>query len=497
MTTTEAPIDRTQLPLSAVAKHLVMPTGIVSTDWPGLYNRTIRKKLGVRFDGWQQGAGRVLLSKRENGRLATTVGGFGMSIPRQVGKTFFMTPTLFALSIERPNMLSLWSAHHSGTSDETFLYMQGFCQQPRVRPFIADVYTGSGDEAVVFVNGSRILFGARERGWGRGIPNVDAEVFDEAQILSPRAMENMLAAMNRSKFGLHVYLGTPPKEGDASDSFADMRDEALAFKKAMALPDADPDAQLDLSWIECGADDDAPIDIDDPEFWDQVPRANPSYPVHTAAESVLRLRKKLGPDGFRREGFGIWPGNTRTVFDLVGWVSLEDRKAAAPKRAALVVHVGEYRKQSAIAVAGEVGGGAVMLLVMCGEGMDWVPGKISDLVTERSITEIALAPGEAKGLMGDLAKLGVKYKTLSGTDIAASCTAFQSAVKASAAAVARGGRPEVVHGGQRELDGAVARAKTRRMGEAETWEGAGSELVAAAAAFHRWKLDSKPMPAFY
>ena len=37
----------------------------------------------------------------------------------------------------------------------------------------SDLYTGSGDEEVRFTNGSRILFGARERGFGRGIAGVE------------------------------------------------------------------------------------------------------------------------------------------------------------------------------------------------------------------------------------------------------------------------------------------------------------------------------------
>lgn len=476
---------RSERPLSSVAKHLVMPTGIVSTEWPAT-RRTVRQKLGVRFDRWQDGCGQVMLSKRGNGRLACTVGGFALSAPRQIGKTFFVTPTLFALSIDKPGLLSLWSAHHSRTHGETFLYMQAFCRQPRVQPFIENVFTGSGDEEVRFVNGSRILFGARERGFGRGVPNVDCEVFDEAQILSVKALENMLAAMNRSMFGLHAYLGTPPKQGDPCEAFEEMRSEALAFAK-------DGGESFDSAWIECGADDDA--DLDD---WAQVAKANPSFPEHTSEESILRLRKRLGPDGFRREGLGIWPGNIRTVFDLAGWVSLEDRDAAPPRRVALVVHVAEFRKSAAIAVAGDGPGGSVLLLVMAGDGDGWITEKIVELVAARDIAEVALAPGEARGLEGSLTRAGVEFKKLTGVDIAASCTAFQSAVTRSSAAMGRDEAPVLKHTGQRELDGAVAKGKTKRVGPSETWEdGTDSALIAAAAAYHRWTMQEAPIPAIY
>jgi hypothetical protein len=92
----------------------------------------------------------------------------------------------------------------------------GFARAGEGQAARRQVFTGSGDEEIRFHNGSRILFGARERGFGRGIPGVDILIFDEAQILSDRALSNMLATMNTSRFGLQLYIGTPPKPEDMS-----------------------------------------------------------------------------------------------------------------------------------------------------------------------------------------------------------------------------------------------------------------------------------------
>ena len=70
------------------ARHVVVPNGIVSTGWPAV--RDTLAKLGITFDGWQQGASQLILSKDEKGLYATTVGGVTISIPRQVGKTFMI-----------------------------------------------------------------------------------------------------------------------------------------------------------------------------------------------------------------------------------------------------------------------------------------------------------------------------------------------------------------------------------------------------------------------
>lgn len=274
--------------LSEVAKHLSIPDGIVSSEWPSVH-KTCRDKLGITFDPWQEDIGRLILTKRADGTLTTTVDGVGMSLPRQVGKTYLLAGMVFALCVNRPGLLVIWTAHHMATSGETFLAMQGFAQRAKVAPHVRQVYTGSGDEEVRFHNGSRILFGARERGFGRGIPGVDVLIMDEAQILSDKAMSNMLATMNTSRFGLHLYIGTPPKPEDMSESFTRMRTEALAGK----LPDG--------AWIEFGAEDSAKSD--DRKQW-RI--ANPSYPHRTPAQSMLRLRRKLTDADWRREGLGLW-----------------------------------------------------------------------------------------------------------------------------------------------------------------------------------------------
>jgi len=243
----------------------------------------------VSFDPWQDQVGGLILAKRSDGMLASTVDGVGMSLPRQVGKTYLIAALTFALCVNMPGLLVIWTAHHLGTSGETFLALQGFAERSRVKPHVKQIFTGSGDEEIRFHNGSRILFGARERGFGRGIPGVDILIFDEAQILSDKAMANMLATMNTSRFGLHLYVGTPPKPEDMSESFTRMRTQAYEG------------TLVDGAWVEFGADPKA-----DPNDRKQWAKANPSYPHRTPPQSILRLQRKLTEADFRREGMGIW-----------------------------------------------------------------------------------------------------------------------------------------------------------------------------------------------
>ncbi len=285
--------------LSEVARKVVLPAGVTHTGWPAVEARC--RDLGVRFRPWQVGAGKVILAKRSNGKYAATIGGTGMSIPRQVGKTFLVGAIVFALCLLRPGLTVIWTAHRLRTAGETFKKMQGFARRAKVKPFIAKVVLGSGEEEIVLTNGSRILFGARERGFGRGFDEIDVLIFDEAQILTDAALDDMVPATNQSRQdtgALLLFIGTPPKPTDAGEVFTRMR------------VDASSGEDEDTGWVEFGADAGfEPTSLPEPMTeadWRQVAKANPSYPQDTPREAILRMRKKLSPESFAREGLGIW-----------------------------------------------------------------------------------------------------------------------------------------------------------------------------------------------
>ena len=163
------------LRLSDVARHVVAPSGVVATGWPKV--RDTCNRLGWEFDGWQDGLGRLILGKREDGLWAADL--VVSSIPRQVGKSYLFAAMSFAMCLLTPGVTVIWTAHRVKTAKEQFNAMAGLASQDAVRPHVAQVVRGRGDEALLFTNGSRILFGAREAGFGRGFANVGVLVFDD------------------------------------------------------------------------------------------------------------------------------------------------------------------------------------------------------------------------------------------------------------------------------------------------------------------------------
>lgn len=325
-------------PLSEVARHLVLPSGLVSTGWPAVRDKCA--EFGDSFDEWQDGLGRAALAKRADGIYAATVGGVTLSIPRQVAKTFLVGRIVVALCILFPGLTVLWTAHHGRTLTRTFRSLQGFVKRKKVAPHIAYIRTANGEQEIGFRNGSIIMFGAREQGFGRGFEEVDVEVFDEAQILNEKALEDMVAATNQSRHphgALLFFMGTPPRPTDPGETFS--------LKRAKALGGAD-----DMVYVECSADEDA--DCDDREQW---AKANPSFPHRTPLESMLRLRENLpGDDSWKREALGIWdPVATKGVIPGPSWAAQGAEHSIAVDRFALGVECGPDLAWASVAFAGQ------------------------------------------------------------------------------------------------------------------------------------------------
>ena len=429
--------------LSDVAKHLVAPVDIVSTGWPAV-ERTCRLKLGIEFDDWQQGAGRLILAKRKDGHLAAMVDGVGMSVCRQVGKTYFVAGTTFGLCVNNPGLLVIWSAHHARTHTETFLAMQAFAKRAKVAPHVAQVFTGSGTEEIRFHNGSRILFGARERGFGRGIAGVDIMVFDEAQILSDKALANMLATLNTSQFGLVLYIGTPPKPGDMAEVFTRMRTDAIEKRL------------VDGAWIELGADDDAK-----PNDRKQWAKANPSHPKRTPVQSILRLQRKLTPEDFLREGLGRWDDpDESTDISLKAWRDCAQPTAVVDGARALGLDVTLDQSWACLSGAGLAAGRMHIETVSHQRGTGWV--------VEAAVNLQALHPGTplvvderspAAALIPDLVEAGVVLVKANTAHVTDGCAWMFTAIQDQ----------KVTHADTEDMNRAVAGTKKRAVGDRFAW----------------------------
>lgn len=425
-------------PLSEVARFVVPPAGITSTGWPSV--RDTCHKLGWGFDGWQAGAGRLILSRRSDGMYAADT--IVISIPRQVGKTYLIACIIFALCLLNPGLKVIWTAHRKSTSAETFRSFDAMSKRPKVAPHVRQVLRGKGDESIWFNNGSSIEFGARESGFGRGRTDVDVLVFDEGQILPESTLEDMGATQNVAKNPLTFVMGTPPRPKDDGEFFTLLRQEAL---------DGDSDGTL---YIETSADRGA-----DPMDREQWRKANPSFPVRTTERAMLRLRKKLrSDDSWNREALGIWDevSKHQPIVTAARWRELVDVGPAGAPNAlgvdmshGLSISIGGCWIEGESAHVEEVWSG-----VDVAAAIDWV-AEVSGKRIEVVIDDVS----PAAQMIPELKSRGVKVRRSTARDMSKGCMLFETRTNSEA----------MSHGGQDSVTAAVLGGRKRAISDAGGW----------------------------
>lgn len=309
--------------LRQAAKHLIVPDGGVDSLWPRVRNRL--RMLEIEFEPFQAGLTAAALSLDEDELFAATVGGVTVSIPRQVGKTFWLSRVLFALCLEFPGLQAIWTSHHGRTTTNTFRGVSGLTRLPSIRPFMAPgvtrgVRTGAGVQEIEFANGSLIQFGARGDGFGRGNDAIDIMIFDEAQILGLKALEDMVPATNTARAtphgGLVFYIGTPPRPTDDGEAFRAKRRAALTGRARNSV------------YVEIAGN---------PALGPHDPRnyliANPSYPSLVPLQAMQRMAENI-PDerSWCREALGIWDERAEREQIMPGWDYLVGPGPAAKVR---------------------------------------------------------------------------------------------------------------------------------------------------------------------
>jgi len=423
--------------LSEYARHFSYPTGITKTVWTRVEAKG--KQVGLGFDWWQSQLGTVCLGYGTDGKYVATVGGIGMSIPRQVGKTYFVMALLFIMCILFPGYKVVWTSHHMRTTTKTLTTMKGLSKRRKIAPFVRSVRVANGEGQIEFTNDSIIMFGARSQGFGRGFDEIDAEVFDEAQILDTKALEDMVAATNQSRHehgALLFYLGTPPRPTDQSDDFTARRKEAWAGEARDAI------------WLEIGAEPKSA-----PDDRSQWPLMNPSYPKRTPIESMLRLKANLkDPDSWNREGRGVWDDEeVKGDLDYGRWKDLADSGAERGTEVCFGVDVAEDRS-GWIAVTWRREADDLVQVMLVNDGRALPAHRLVD--EAKRLTDAWAGPVMGpRSFEDDFDKAGVDVlPPMSSADAAEACSQLDNLIASG----------ELRHGNQTALNESVRLVKWRR-----------------------------------
>lgn len=448
-------------PLVDIARHCVVPDDIAFTRYYELIAPEL-PGMGITLDQWQQDIWEIGLGLRADGSLCCDVMGVTLSIARQAGKTWGIMVGLVAICLSRPGTTVVWSSHHDRTSSETLAKIAGIVEKPAVRPKMRashPVVFTDDNRGVHFANGSRILFGARSSGFGRGFSEVDIQVYDECQNLKEAALTDMLAAMNVSDIGLAFFMGTPPRPQEARLGV----DEAFRRRRARAIAPKKPRPYKGV-FVEFSAEREASLDIETEEFWEHLATANPSFGYRVGRSAIERLVENMSPEDVYREVMGIWD-ETQKVEAVIPRVVWERLAATGPVNGTPPTSIGVDASHDGILVAagGWRDGDSTHLELLAVD--DWTDDEAAaDWLAERASRRIPIiidTMSPAARLIPLLKTRKCKVVGGSATDMGRACGGFHAAASSPL--------PLLTHDGHALVAAALATAKKRAIGQAGGW----------------------------
>jgi hypothetical protein len=258
----------------------------------------------------------------------------------------------------------------------------------------------------------------------------------------------MIPAQNAARNALTFLIGTPPKPIDPGEAFLEARRSALKGELRDGL------------YIEFSADPDA--ELDDREQWK---KANPSFPTRTGVASMLRMRRRLSEDSFRREALGIWDEDTgsapipASVWNRLAITDVPDEWPLA----AIGLDMNPERTRVSIAVAAFAPEHVHLELAEGPEDkssstalVDWVVERAG-----RRIPVVIDAYSPARSLEPELKKRRCLVRIMGAAELSQACGGLYDAVTQDGS---------VSHYGQSQLDQSLAGATKENFGHAGAWK---------------------------
>lgn len=449
--------------------------------------------VGLEMDEWQQRVLRGALGELPGGKWSASR--VGLVVPRQNGKNAILEARELAGLFLFGEDLITHTAHQSATAENAMNeLMRRMLSVPDLMQYV-DGYEGQesikdipgfkvGNRPGIYLrNGRRIRYTTRSGDAGRGFSG-DLVIYDEAYSLTAGEMGALKPTMAAKSIHGNPQEWITSSAGKVSSEYLEsLREQGIAGTSDR------------LAYFEWSAHESA--EADDVDAWYE---SNPALGIRISEEFVGEELADLGAtagglEEFRRERLGIWAhSESEALIPADVWsagATSEPLERGLP--IAFSVDVPPSRDVATICAAAQLPDGRVRFeIVDRVDNFHVIADKLKALQARWEPAAIVVDAVSAAGtLIDDLRRDGVRTRQLSGRQYTEACARFYD--------LAMNGRAE--HGGQAELNEAVAAAERKSKSNSSVWVWARkntatdiSPLIGCTLALHgltRVKSDKK------
>jgi len=396
-----------------------------------------------------------------------------VTVPRQSGKTTLV----LAWEVQRAIGWSdrwgpqrvVYSAQTGNDARKKLIEDQVPLIEPHRKVFgVKRVLKGMGNEAIEFLNGSRVnlLASSQDSGHGKTLDlGVKDELFADVDDRRDQALVPAMATRPAAQALTTSTMGTV--ESYALNRAVERGRQAVA-----------EDVRSGIAYFEWSADPDA--DPDDPATWWSC---MPALGFTITEPVVAHARATLSLPEFRRAFLNIMDSmRADPVISAADWGACAVPGSEILGQVVLAFDVSPDRSTASIAVAGapKDAEGVHVEVVDSRSGFEWTVPRIVEIVARwRPALVVCDAAGPAGALIAPLASAGVDVRPATTREHTQACGAFYDDVKSAT----------LRHLGQPELTAAVDGADRRIVADAWLWSRKSSSIDISplvAATLARW-----------
>jgi phage terminase large subunit-like protein len=322
----------------------------------------------------------------------------------------------------------------------------------------------TGSEHIRFANNSRWWIDAVTKKAGHG-PPLDEGHIDEAFAHVDARLEQAMRPAMATKLNAQLWVASAAGDADSTYLWGKVEDGRARIET--------PSARSRVAYFEWSAEDGA--DADDPQVWRGC---MPSLGRTVQLSTIEAERDSMGDVEFRRAYMGQWP-STRTrpwVIPAASWnaCAIDEDDVDWDGVPVWSVDVSPERDYASIAFAARTPAARAWLEVVAHEpGTRWVVDHLVKLKAQFGGDVVVIdGAGPAGALELDLEEAGFEVRRLSLREKVDACGALFDDVLAG----------QILHGGDTDLDGALAAASKRKSGDAFVWA-RGSSLADITALY--------------